>query len=240
MSLQVVAHEGFMELDMQKAGIRQKGVLGFRALQAPATLALDIEQVDPWIQVNSLEHASISEAQIKVTANLQYQIENIGLKTFRVLIPTNAEGVHFQGEQVADFLPVPGGDTNGLRPWEVKLNRRVLGQYLLQVAYQILLPSQAVQTTLRSVEAADVNVQRGFVTVQSDPRLQVMVEAPPETLQPTEWQSIPRALQKDMQAAAANFTYRLVEPSFQLPLKLARHEAARGEEGARKPRLRGH
>src|SRR5208282_4658478 len=97
MSLQVVAHEGFMELDMQKAGIRQKGVLGFRALQAPATLALDIEQVDPWIQVNSLEHASISEAQIKVTANLQYQIENIGLKTFRVLIPTNAEGVHFQG-----------------------------------------------------------------------------------------------------------------------------------------------
>ena len=227
MSLQVVAHEGFMELDMQKAGIRQKGVLGFRALQAPATLALDIEQVDPWIQVNSLEHASISEAQIKVTANLQYQIENIGLKTFRVLIPTNAEGVHFQGEQVADFLPVPGGDTNGLRPWEVKLNRRVLGQYLLQVAYQILLPSQAVQTTLRSVEAADVNVQRGFVTVQSDPRLQVMVEAPPETLQPTEWQSIPRALQKDMQAAAANFTYRLVEPSFQLPLKLARHEAAK-------------
>src|SRR5262249_5082773 len=43
----------------------------------------------------------------------------------------------------------------------------------------------------------------------------------------SEWQSIPRALQQDLAAAAANFTYRLVEPSFQLPLKLERHEAAR-------------
>jgi hypothetical protein len=95
------------------------------------------------------------------------------------------------------------------------------------VAYQILLPSQALETTLRSVEAADVNLQRGFVTVQSDPRLQVSVDAVPESLQPAEWQSIPRALQKDMQAAAANFTYRLVEPSFELPLQLARHQAAK-------------
>src|SRR5208282_1737308 len=64
-------------------------------------------------------------------------------------------------------------------------------------------------------------------TVQSDPRLQVSVDTIPESLQPSEWQSIPRALQKDMQAAAANFTYRLVEPSFELPLKLARHQAAK-------------
>jgi hypothetical protein len=227
MRLQVAAREGYTQLDPQKSGVRQKGVLGFRVLQVPATLTLDIEQVDPWIQVTSLQHAAISEAQVKVTANLQYQIENTGLKSFRVLIPTNAEGVRFQGDQVADFLQTPGADANGLRSWEVKLRRRVIGQYLLQVAYQILLPSQAAETTLRSVEAADVNVQRGFVTVQSDPRLQVTADPLPETLQPTEWQSIPLALQKDLQAVAANFTWRLVEPSFQLPLKLERHEAAK-------------
>ena len=202
-------------------------MLGFRALQVPATLALDIEQVDPWIQVTSLQHAAISEAQVKVTANLQYQIENTGLKAFRVLIPTNAGGVRFQGDQVADFLPTPGAAANGLQSWEVKLRRRFIGQYLLQVAYQIPLPGQAAETTLRSVEAADVNLQRGFVTVQSDPRLQVTADPLPESLQPTEWQSIPRALQKDMQAVAANITCRLVEPSFQLPLKLERHQAAK-------------
>jgi hypothetical protein len=227
MRLQVAAREGYTQLDPQKSGVKQKGVLGFRALQVPSTLALDIEQVDPWIQVTSLQHAAISEAQVKVTANLQYQIENTGLKSFRVLIPANAEGVRFEGDQVADFLQTPGAAANGLRAWEVKLRRRSIGQYLLQVAYQVPLPGQAAETTLRSVEAADVNLQRGFVTVQSDPRLQVTADPLPEALQPTEWQSIPRALQKDLQAVPANFTWRLVEPSFQLPLKLERHPAAK-------------
>jgi len=56
---------------------------------------------------------------VKVTANLQYQIENTGLKAFRLFIPTNAEGVRFQGEQVADFLKVPGALTNAFQQWEV-------------------------------------------------------------------------------------------------------------------------
>jgi hypothetical protein len=87
--------DGVTQLDPQKSGIRQKGVLAFRVLQSPWNLALDIEQVDPWIQVTSLQHATVNEAQVKVAANLQYQIENTGLKAFRVFIPTNAEGVYF-------------------------------------------------------------------------------------------------------------------------------------------------
>jgi hypothetical protein len=227
MRLQVASRDGVTELDPQKAGIPQKGVLAFRVLQTPLKLTLDIAQVDPWIQVTSLEHATISEAQVKVAANLQYQIENTGLKAFRVMIPTNAEGVNFQGEQVAGFAAVENSETNGLQQWEVKLHRRVIGQYLLQVNYQVPTPTQARDAMVRGVVAADVNLQRGFVTVQSDPRLQVTVEAAPSALQPAEWQSIPRALQQGLQATSANFAYRLVEPSFQLPLKLERHEAAK-------------
>ena len=194
MRLQVVTRDGVTQLDPQKSGIRQKGVLAFRVLQTPWNLALDIEQVDPWIQVTSLQHATVNEALVKVAANLQYQIENTGLKAFRVFVPTNAESVRFQGDQVADFLPVPGAITNGLQEWEVKLHRRVIGPYLLQVTYQTPMPEHATETILRGVQAADVNLQRGFVTVQSGGRLQVRVDAPPAALQPTEWQSIPRAL----------------------------------------------
>jgi hypothetical protein len=80
---------------------------------------------------------------------------------------------------------------------------------------------------LRGLQAAGVNSQRGFVTVQSGGRLQVHIDAQPEALQATEWQGIPRALRQDLPAAAANFAYRLVEPDFQLPLKLERHDAAK-------------
>ena len=226
MRLQVAAREGITQLDPQRSGIEQKGVLAFRVLQAPSRLALDIEQVDPWIQVTSLEHATVTEAQIQVTGNLQYQIENTGLKSFHVYLPTNAESVHFHGDQVADYLAVAGAVTNGLQEWEIKLHRRVIGAYLLQAGFQIPLPNQPAQALLRGIEAADVNLQRGFVTVQSGARLQLSVDALPAALQPAEWQSIPRALQQDLAAVPANFSYRLVDPSFALPLKLARHEAA--------------
>ncbi|HRT57752.1 MAG TPA: hypothetical protein P5038_14085 [Candidatus Paceibacterota bacterium] len=227
MRLQAATTEGLTQLDPQKSGIRQKGVLAFRVLQAPWTLSLDLEQVEPWVQVTSLQHATFSEALVKVAANLQYQIENTGLKLLGVYLPTNADNVRFQGEQLADFRPVPGAVTNELQLWEIKLHRRVIGPYLLQATYQTLLPEQSADASLQGVVAADVNLQRGFVTVQSAGRLAVRAGTLPEALQPAEWQSIPQALRKDLPAAAANLACRLVEPAFHLPLKLERHDAAR-------------
>jgi hypothetical protein len=227
MRLQVGARDGLTQLDPQKSGIKQKGVLAFRILQTPWSLALDLEQVDPWVQVTGLQHAAVGEAHVKVTTNLQYQIENTGLKSIRVSLPVNAESVRFQGEQVADFLQVPNTANEGMQVWEVKLHRRMIGQYFLQISYQTPLAADAPETSIRGVQAADVNLQRGFVTVQSGGRLQLRVDTLPPALQPTEWQSIPRALQQDLTASSASFAYRLVEPAFQLPLKLERHNAAK-------------
>jgi hypothetical protein len=227
MRLEVATRDGVMQLDPQKSGITQPGVLAFRVLQSPWNLALDIEQVDAWVQVTSLQNATVNEAQVKIAANLQYQIENAGLKAFHVFVPTNATGVNFQGEQVAGFQQIDGAMTNGLQEWEIKLQRRVIGQYLLQLTYQTLTPDQSPEIILRGVQAADVNLQRGFVTVQSGGRLQLRVDYTPASLQPAEWQSIPRVLQQDLETVSASFAYRLVEPDFQLPLKLERHEAAK-------------
>jgi hypothetical protein len=63
--------------------------------------------------------------------------------------------------------------------------------------------------------------------VESSARLQVRVDALPPALQVTEWQSIPKALQKDLTASSASFAYRLVESPFELPMKLERHEVAK-------------
>ena len=227
MRLQVTTREGVTQLDPQKSGVKQKGVLAFRILQTPWNLALDVEQVDPWVQVTSLQHATVGEALVKVTANLQYQIENTGLKAFRVSLPADSDNVKFTGDQVADFLSLPDAANPGLKTWEVKLHRRVIGQYFLQATYQTPVTANAAEISLRGVQVADVNLQRGFVTVQSGGRLQVRVEAPPAALQPVEWQSIPRALQKDLTASSASFAYRIVEPAFLLPMKLERHEATK-------------
>lgn len=225
--LQAGPSDGIAPFDPQEAGIRQKGVLGFRILQVPWSLRLNLEQVAPWIQVTSLQHVQVAEAQLKVAANLQYQIENTGLKALRLRIPTNAESVVFKGEQVADFRPSAAAPLDGLQQWVVKLHRRVIGKYLLQVSYQSAVPERATNVVLRGPQALDADLQRGFLTVQSSDRLQVRAPAVPLALQPAEWQSIPRALMQDLPAAVAHLAFRLVDPLFALPLDLQRHEAAR-------------
>jgi hypothetical protein len=227
MRLQVVGRDAVTQLDPRESGIKQKGVLAFRLLQAPWSLTLDVEEVDPWVQVTGLQHATIGEALIKVTANLQFQIENTGLRVLQVSLPADAESVRFQGEHVADFLPMAGAARDGMQPWEVKLHRRVIGAYRLRASFQTPLRVDATAASLRGVEVANVNLQRGFVTVQSGGRLQVRVATPPAALQPVEWQSIPRMLQQDMAASSASFAYRLVEPEFELPLVVERHEATK-------------
>jgi hypothetical protein len=224
---QVTKRDGLTQLDPQKSGIKQKGVLAFRILQTPWSLVLNLEQVDPWVQVTSLQHATVGEAQVKVTANLQFQIENAGLKTLHVALPVTAENVRFTGDQISDFLLVPNSQKDGLQSWEIKLHRKVIGQYFLQATFQTSVPEKAAQTELRGVQVADVNLQRGFVTVQSSGRLQARIDSLPAALQPVEWQSIPRALQQGLTASSASFAYRLVEPAFALPMKLERHEAAK-------------
>src|SRR5581483_5847242 len=149
MRLQIAAREGVTQLDPQKSGIRQKGVLAFRLLQPDWNLTMDVEQVDAWVQVTGLQHIQVNEAQAKISANLIYQIENTGLKSLRLLVPTNATGVQFRGEQVSDFLPVQGGVTNGMQTWEVKLNRRIIGKFLLQASWQTPVPDAATATTVR-------------------------------------------------------------------------------------------
>lgn len=227
MRFQVGARDGVTQLDPEKAGIRQKGVLAFRLLQPQWSLTLGLEQVDAWVQVTGLQHVTVGEAQLKVLANLQYQIENTGLKSLRVRVPTNAEGVRFRGDQVADFVAVAGSVTNGTQLWDVKLHRRIIGRQMLQVTWQTPLSNAATNAAVQGVLAADANLQRGFVTVQSGGRLQVRAEPPASALQPAEWQSIPRTLLQDLANASASFTYRVVEPAFTLPLALDRHEATK-------------
>jgi hypothetical protein len=229
MQLQAARTDGLSQLDPQQSGIQQKGVLAFRVLQSSWNLTLDIEQVAAWVQVTSLQHVTVSEALMKVAANLNYQIENTGLKSLRVALPVEADSVRFSGEHFSDsdFQRVPGAVTDGLQEWEIKLQRRVIGPFPLQVHYQILIPEQATNAVLRGVQAHGVNLQRGYVTLQSGGRVQVTVAATGESLQPTEWQSIPRTLRQNLKAESANFAFRLAEPAFALPLKLERHEVVK-------------
>ena len=57
--------------------------------------------------------------------------------------------------------------------------RRILGKYLLQVTYALPLGAQHPEATVIGVQAQDINLQRGFLTLEAAGRRQVRIECPP-------------------------------------------------------------
>ena len=224
---QVGIREGVTQLDPLKSGVRQKGVLLFGLLQTQWRLSLDIEQVDAWIQVSSLQHVDVGEAQMKVSVNLSYEIENTGVKNLRVRLPSKAEAVRFKGAQVSDFKAPEAAETQETRDWEIKLERRVIGKYFLQLTYALPLAEQATEGLVMGVQSLDVTLQRGFLSLKSGGRRHLQIGTLPPALQATDWQAIPRALQVDLNIASSDHVLRAVESDYRLPLQLQRQEAAR-------------
>jgi hypothetical protein len=224
MRLQAGEREGVIPLDPSAAGTRQKSALAFRLLNPDWQLALDIEQVDSWVQVNGFQQVSVQEGQARVLANLDYQIENTGLRSLRVRLPEVAENVRFTGDQLADFLPVEGSVTNATQAWEIRLHRRVIGAHRLGVSYTLRVPDEARELLFAGIVTEEVNVQRGFLAMQAGGRVQLRIATVPDSLRPAEWEAVPASLRQDLTTTSVSHVFRLVDPGFRLSVQILRHE----------------
>ena len=206
--------EGVSQLDPKQAGIRDRGVLAFRLLQGDWKLSFDVERVDPWIQAVFLQDASVRQGTVKYRGVLEYQIENTSVKTLRVALPDVAQGVGFSGDQVTDF--VKGDSVEGGRAvWEVKLDRRMIGKYQLIVSYQVPLAEDATgqPVDVLSLQAVDVNLQRGFISVRTEGRILLQPGSVSNGLYSVEWSQVPRLLKGALNLGETQLVYRSVKPA---------------------------
>ncbi len=226
MRLHVKTREGVTQLDPQKAGVQQKGVTAYRLLNTGWQLGFDVETVEPWIQAASLQDVTIREGQAMVNGYLDYQIENAGIKALQVQIPARAESVHFEGDLITDTIRSDSG-TNRLADWEIKLQRRVIGNYGLRVTYQLSSTNRAAEWRIAGIKAKNANLQRGYVAVRASGRLQIAFPQLPPALQRAEWQTIPSSLRRGRELAETKDTFSSLETDFELPVSLSLHEAAK-------------
>src|SRR5207248_192908 len=158
-------------------------------------------------------------------AQLDYQIENAGVKSLLVQLPARAENVRFEGDLIADSVRSDSG-TNRLANWEVKLQRRVIGNYPLRITCQLSVTNQPANLRIAGIKAKNANLQRGYLAVRASGRLQIQFPQLPPSLQRTEWQSIPASLRRNRELAESKDTFSTLETDFELPLILSRHEVA--------------
>lgn len=221
MRLRVANRDGLTQLDPKTVGITRRGVMAFRLLHAGWALSFDVERVDPWIQVTTLQDATVREGQVKFSAWLDYQIENAGVKSLFIETPPGADAVRFTGDLVADS--VRGAANTNL--WEIKLQRRVIGAYKLQVEWQNAAADGATLTSVGALMPRRVDLRRGFLALRTGGRLQIGIPTVPAALQPGDWQAIPAKL-REPAGAEANHVFRVIEPAFTLPIRVVRHDVA--------------
>jgi len=217
--------DGVSQLDPKKAGAQQKGALAFRLLRADWRIPFEIETVEPWIQVSSLQDVTFREGQARVSVQLDYQIENAGVKSLLFQIPASAENVRFEGDQIADWTR--GASADGRADWELKLQRRVIGTYSTRMTYQLSMSNSAENAVIASVNAKNANLQRAWLALRPTGRLQLNFPQIPAALQRADWQSIPAALRRNRGVAESKDAFSAVETTYELPVSLSRHEIAK-------------
>ena len=104
-------------------------------------LALEVTQLEAWVQVDGFQSFQMSDARVEVETRLDYQIKNAGVESLNLQLPKVAEGVRILGEHVSDF-DRPSPDSGSDRDvWMVSLDERVIGNYALRVLYSIPMES---------------------------------------------------------------------------------------------------
>lgn len=222
MRLHVAEREGLTQLDPKRSGITQRGVTAFRLLHENWALGFNIEKVDPWVQVTTLQDVTVREGQLKVSAWLEYKIENAGVKSLSLRVPDGADGVVFNGDHIADSIR-GAVQTNA---WEIKLQRRVIGTYRLNVSYQVALSAEQALATIGDVRPLGADLPRAFLTLRTSGRLDIRFPELPASLQKVDWQSIPASL-RGKAGNEANFAFRSVESEYSLGVNVVRHSAAK-------------
>ncbi|MEI7732755.1 MAG: hypothetical protein WCO56_24500 [Verrucomicrobiota bacterium] len=223
--LHIKQRDGLTQLDPKRIGQTQKGSLAFRLLQSNWQLGFDIETVEPWIQLTTLQDVNLREGQAMVTAQFDFQITNAGVKSLNVQVPAGAENVRFEGDFYSDSVKL-ADDSSRWVNWEVKLQRRVIGGYALRLTYQLPLTNQASEVKITGVKSKTANLHRGYLAVRAGGRLQIKLPRIPTSLQPAEWQAIPATLRRGRELAEAKDTFSILENDFELTLGLTRHKVA--------------
>ncbi len=219
---QIRTRDNLSQMDAKDLRIDTPGALVFRLLQNDWKLALDIEKVPPHIQADVLQDVTVREGSTEVRANLNYQIDNAGVRELRLQVPAGAMGVHLTGQQVSDAVPVDGQPGQ----WLIRLQRRSIGALAITATYQLPPAGADNQLTLSGLQTLGTDLQRGYLDLRSRGRLETRVTAAPASLHPTDWESIPPALRRDLDGSTPSQTFTAVEAAFTLPVEVVRHEAA--------------
>jgi tetratricopeptide (TPR) repeat protein len=209
-----------------------RNYLAFQILNTRWKLGFDIEQVPAWIQVNTLQEVTFKEGVEQSVTYYDYNVENAGVKSLRIQVPSDAESVRVEGDSITDAVRVfPVSSSNAPQFCEVKFGKRILGSYSFSVRHQRPMQDQPSSNTLKGAPAVGVDLQRGYLALRSTGRVQLNVPEETVGLQAlSDWQTLPAGLRAKSGESAPNYVFRVMDPNYALDFNWTRYTAAKMDQ----------
>ncbi|MBK1826205.1 hypothetical protein [Haloferula rosea] len=234
LQVRAVERSQVSQLDPGDVGVPRPGALAFRLLQSDWSLALAVQELDPWVTAQVMHHVTLREGQMLTRARLIYRIENAARKQLRVRLPgldEQAAGtVRATGPAVGDFVPVEGEE--GV--WEIRFQRGVAGTTTVDIEFQRQSGGEGI--SIEVMEMLDVRQTSYFVGITAGGRLDAEIAGGVRGWQKLDWSGVPAPLREDAGSEIPDFIFRVAEPEGAMNLRVDRHDLAdseplRGREG---------
>ncbi|WP_269524663.1 hypothetical protein [Coraliomargarita parva] len=218
--LQSTERSAAVQLDPSQAGMQRKDVLLYRILNQDAKLAFSVEKVDPWIEVTRVQSVDVRSGVVEVKARFNFSVENAGIREQAFRLPAGATGVQFSGDAVADAFE---GEAH---QWLLKLNRKMVGAFTVELSYHLPTPNQPDQIVVNGAEVLEVNQQTGYLALVPHGRIQLEPLQSVDALQAAEAHMVEPKLRGDLPVGEASHVYRILESGFTIGLGVKRHQIA--------------
>jgi len=219
--MMVESHRGVDIKKASEAGITQAGVLVFDILRPTWDIVLKTEIMAPLVKPSVLQWVDLTEGMLKCQAFVNYEIENAGVKTFRIQSPLPSVALSVTGRNIARVHEV---DTaNGI--WQVDLHSKVENTFAMTVGFQVPFNHEERRVKVLPLKTVDTEGQRGYLVVTCGGRVQVVPDEGLEGLKAEDPRSIPKVFRAG-DLSDAILCYRTVQADYELPLSVVRHESA--------------
>ncbi len=151
--------------------------LGFQFYRHPLSAKFSVEKQKPKVAATVLTHLSLEEDLVKVESNIRYKIQHAGIKKFRFSIADKVgEDAHIEGPGIKEKKSTM---EENVTTWEVQLQGDMLGEYTLNVSYDIKIASsmqKSTDVTIPELSVLDIFEENGYFALNKKETLIVSVK----------------------------------------------------------------
>lgn len=174
----------------------------------------------PWVQLDNLQKIKIADDALECEGYFNYQIENAGLKRFRIKLPAGAEAPEFSGRDIASTAKLENN------VWEIELHRKTGKDYRLKFRYRLQNAAGKNKLSISPAKALDTEMQTGYLAILGNGTEQIKLSGIDGEAVSFDPRKIPSSFRAG-QLSGAVICLRTVGNDYKVDLDVLRHEIAK-------------